>query len=663
VITTVDAFPNLPNISQPTKMLLEPVADPRWFVLRKTGQLVVFDPDNATSVSTYIDLSGVVRTASEGGLLGLAFHPDYPATPEIFLSYTRNHTGPPMRSVISRFILDNVTTPGAGTVEQVILEVDQDFDNHNGGDIAFGADDLLYIGFGDGGSGGDPNNRAQDTSRLLGSFLRIDVLGPGVSHPTNPYNIPAGNPFAGNAECGPGANANDCPEIYAWGMRNPWRWSFDPPTGDLWVGDVGQVTWEEVDIVELGGNYGWRCREGAHDYNTSGCSGTGYMDPVAEYGRTEGNSITGGFVYRGSAVPGLAGRYVFADYGSGRFWSLAADGQGGYTREELVDTSTGPTSFAVDAAGELYFTDINNSRLRRIVDAGGGGSDPIPDLLSDTGCVSPADVTQPYAGLIPYDINAPFWSDEAAKDRYIGLPNGTTIAVGSDGDWQFPAGTVIVKNFRVNGELIETRHLMRHPDGDWAGYTYEWNDAQTEATLVQGGKVADIGTQDWIFPSEAQCMQCHTNAAGFALGPETAQLNRDFTYPQTARTANQLDTLDHIAVFASPLPGSPPSMADPADVSADLNDRARAYLHSNCSQCHRPNGPTPVDIDFRYTTSLTDTNACDAQPQAGDLGIINARIIAPGDATRSVLVDRMQRRDTFGMPPIGSDITRRKAAA
>ncbi|MGB5737910.1 MAG: PQQ-dependent sugar dehydrogenase, partial [Woeseia sp.] len=344
-ITTIDAFPNLPSTNQPTKMLLEPVANPRWFLLEKTGLLRVFDATSANTLTTYLDLTGVVRTASEGGLLGMAFHPDYPTTPEIFLSYTINHTGPNMRSVISKFVLDSVTAPGAGTVEHVILQLDQDFDNHDGGDIAFGPDGMLYIGFGDGGSGGDPNNRAQDTRHMLGSFLRIDVLDASVSYPANPYVIPADNPFAPNAKCGPGLNANDCPEIYAWGLRNPWRWSFDPATDQLWAGDVGQNAWEEVDIIELGGNYGWRCREGAHDYNQSGC-GSGFVEPVSEYGHNSsgGTSITGGFVYRGSAIPELVGRYVFGDYGSGRIWALQDDGQGGYTNEELLDTSYGIVS-------------------------------------------------------------------------------------------------------------------------------------------------------------------------------------------------------------------------------------------------------------------------------------------------------------------------------
>lgn len=657
-VSVVDPFPNLQNVNLPTKMLMEPVANPRWFVLQKTGELVTFDPDNANSLSTYLDLSDVVRTASEGGLLGMAFHPDYPNTPEIFLSYTIDHTGPAMRSVVSRFILDNVTNPGAGTIEQVILSADQERDNHNGGDIAFGPDGYLYIGFGDGGGAGDTRNRSQDTSWFLGSMLRIDVIGPGVSFPANPYDIPIENPFAGNAECGPGANANACPEIYAWGFRNPWRWSFDPDTGDLWLGDVGQGSWEEVDLVELGGNYGWRCREGAHDFNTSGC-GTGLIDPITEYPRSDGQSITGGFVYRGTAIPELVGKYIFADFGSGRIWALQPDGQGGYTNDLLIDTNFGPTSFGVDQDGELYLTDLNNSRLRKLELAGAGTPDTIPTLLSNTGCTDPGDVTQPSAGLVPYDINALFWSDGAAKERFIGLPNGTTITRDANDDWDFPNGTVVVKNFRLQGNLVETRHLMRHPDGVWAGYTYEWNGQQTEATRVQGGKTVNIGGQDWIYPSEGQCMVCHTSAAGFSLGPETSQLNKDFTYPSTQRIASQLETLDHIMMFTTPLPGPAsglPELTDPQDMSASLNDRARAYLHTNCAGCHRPGGPTPSTMDFRYTTSLSNTNACDAVPLEGDLGIANARLIAPGDSARSIVINRISRRDSDGMPPLGSNL-------
>jgi len=656
-IDVVDAFPNLPAMSQAVKVLVEPVADPRWFVLRKTGQIAVFDPDNATSVSTFLDMNDFasLRTASEGGLLGMAFHPDYPGVQEVFVSYTINGPVTEMRSVISRLILDDLATPtAAGTTEEVILEVDQFASNHNGGDIAFGADDLLYIGLGDGGGGGDPQETGQDTTRLLGSFLRIDVIGTGAD-----YAIPPGNPLAAANpnKCGPGLNAADCPEIYAWGMRNPWRWSFDPPTGVLWAGDVGQGAWEEIDQIVVNGNYGWDCREGAHDFELTGCSGP-FVEPVSEYPHTNGNrSITGGFVYRGAAIPGLVGRYVFGDFESGRIWALQPDGMGGFSNEELIATSTNPSSFGVDQDGELYFTDFSG-RIMQLVSSG-GGVDPVPDLLSDSGCTDGADITQPYSGLVPYDINVPFWSDGAAKDRYIGLPTSSTIVIDGQDDWNFPPGTVLVKNFRLDGTLIETRHLMRHPDGVWAGYTYEWNATQTEATRVRGGKTELIDGQDWVFPDEAECLQCHTVVAGVALGPETSQMNKDFTYPSTGRTHSQLETLDTIAMFSSPLQGTPatlPSMPDPMDMAADLGERARAYLHTNCAQCHQPGGPTPTDLDLRYTTLLANMNACDVAPDAGGLGLTMPRIIAPGNASRSVLVARTNRRDVDGMPPLGSTI-------
>jgi uncharacterized repeat protein (TIGR03806 family) len=647
-VSVQEAFPNLPSIASPVKALVEPVANPRWFLVERSGRVFVFDPADATALDVWLDVRPV-STAGEGGLLGIAFHPDYPATPEVFLSFTR---GSPFRTVISRFILDNIDAPGAGTVEEIIMTVDQDFNNHNGGDIAFGNDGFLYIGLGDGGSAGDPLERAQSRTTLLGSMLRIDVDGTGAG-----YEIPADNPFVGNAKCGPGLNGNICPEIYAWGFRNPWRWSFDRPTGELWLGDVGQDRWEEVDVVVSGGNYGWDCREGAHDFEATGCNGP-FEEPVSEYGHSLGQSITGGYVYRGTGVPALSGRYVFGDFVSGRIWALAPDGAGGYSNEELVETGVNISSFAIDQDGEVYYLDFGAGRIMQLVSSG-GGLDPVPDQLSASGCVDPGDVTQPYSGLFPYGLNAPFWSDGAAKDRHIGVPNGQTIAIDGQDDWEFPPGTVIVKNFRLGDRLVETRHLMRHPDGGWAGYTYEWNAAQTEATRVRGGKVANIDGQDWIFPDEAECLACHTAAAGRALGPETSQMNRDFTYPPTGRTHGQLETFDVLAMFSSPLQGDPatlPAMPDPMAETADIGARARAYLHTNCSQCHRPGGPTPTSLDLRYTTALADTAACDAAPQSGDLGIDMARIIAPGEAARSVLVARMNVRDLNAMPPIGSNL-------
>jgi mono/diheme cytochrome c family protein len=200
---------------------------------------------------------------------------------------------------------------------------------------------------------------------------------------------------------------------------------------------------------------------------------------------------------------------------------------------------------------------------------------------------------------------------------------------------------------------------MRHPDGVWAGYTYEWDDNETNAVRVIGGKTKLIDGQSWTYPSEGQCDSCHTVAAGFALGLESAQMNRDFTYVSTGRTANQLTTLDHIALFDAALPNVPdsqPRLTDPANAAASLDSRARAYLHTNCSQCHRPLGPAPSAMDLRYQASLAATNTCDLAPIHGDLGIANARLIAPGDPSRSILVNRMSRRDVHGMPPLASSL-------
>jgi uncharacterized repeat protein (TIGR03806 family) len=652
-------FANL-DLSQPLGLVQAPDDPDRWYALEKTGRVLVFanDPD-VTLAAELIDLNDAftVDTASEGGLLGMAFHPDFAQNGEVFLSWT---SGPPMVSVIARFTsADDGATLDPGSVE-TILTIEQDFANHNGGHIAFGNDGLLYIGFGDGGSGGDPLARAQDTTNLLGSMLRIDVDG------GSPYAVPPGNPFAANPLCpaDPDAGLTDCPEIYAWGLRNPWRWSFDRDTGALWLGDVGQGAREEIDLVTLGGNYGWDCREGSTGFGSPSpdcSSANGLIDPVHDYPRSLGFSITGGYVYRGSSVPGLVGNYLFADYGTGRIWRLVADGRGGYNAEELLDTSLSIASFGEGNDGELYVIDIAGGAIYRIDQAAGSGPTmpAMPTLLSATGCVDPAAPTEPASGLIPYDVAAPFWSDGAEKSRWLALPDGTAVTVDADGDFALPDGAVAMKHFMLGGRLIETRLLMRHPGGNLAGYSYAWDADETDATLVTGGRVETIDGQDWVYPSSGECDACHTTAAGGSLGLETAQLNGELTYPATGRTANQLLTLDTIGALAPPLgdPAVLPALVDPADPAAPLEARARAYLHTNCAQCHRPGGPTPSDIDLRYATLLDATETCDVPPQAGDLGIgAGARIIAPGDAASSVIVARMDRRDASAMPPLASSI-------
>ena len=276
------------------------------------------------------------------------------------------------------------------------------------------------------------------------------------------------------------------------------------------------------------------------------------------------------------------------------------------------------------------------------------------DQLSQTGCVDPSNPSIAASGLIPYEINIPFWSDGADKQRFMALPNGETLS--ADADWIFPIGSVLLKHFRLNGELIETRLFMRHNDGGWAGYSYEWNAAQTDANLVgAAGKTKTIAGQEWRYPSANECLSCHTAIAGFSLGLETAQMNRDFTYPDTGRSANQIDTLEHIGLFTDDLESRPKLLATD-DPNASLEDKARGYLHSNFAQCHQPGGTTPANIDFRYGASFVEVRVCDLDPDSGDLGIVDAKLLAPGDAARSVISARIRTRDANAMPPLGSSL-------
>ncbi|MHB9029111.1 MAG: PQQ-dependent sugar dehydrogenase, partial [Candidatus Latescibacterota bacterium] len=279
---------------------------------------------------------------NEMGLLGLAFHPDFESNGYFFVDYTAAN---PMRTVISRFTVSRSNPDSADPrSEFFILEIPQPFENHNGGQIVFGPDRYLYIALGDGGSGGDPNGNGQNRASLLGKILRIDVNHPGA---TARYGIPADNPFAGNTN-------GYRPEIYAFGLRNPWRFSFDTVTGQLWAADVGQNKWEEVNLIEKGGNYGWNTMEGKHCFTSSTCDTTGLRLPVIEYDRSLGSSITGGFVYRGKKAPEFFGAYIYADYVSGRIWKLMYSRESGPINELLLDTSLFISSFGVDADQELY---------------------------------------------------------------------------------------------------------------------------------------------------------------------------------------------------------------------------------------------------------------------------------------------------------------------
>jgi len=639
-VTLTRVFAQLPALANTVALVPSPLERGRWFAVSQTGTVWSFAPTD-TARTRALDITTRVRSGGEAGLLGIAFHPDVARNRYVFLSYTAPpQSGEALRSRVSRFTLrdDRTIDPGS---ERTILELSQPYTNHNGGGIAFGPDGMLYLGFGDGGSANDPMRYGQNLNSLLGKFLRIDVNVP--DNGTARYAIPADNPFAGGGGRG---------EIWAWGLRNPWRWSFDTATGELWAGDVGQGRLEEVDVIRRGGNYGWNTMEGSTCLTGSTCNRTGLILPVVEYPRTEGASITGGYVYRGRAVPSLTGSFVFADYVSGRVWAVTYDANGAPQRTLLASTGRNISTFAQDPDGEVYAVSYDG-RVDRI-DPSGPAMDRVPRTLTATGCVDPANPLRPAAGLIPYAPNAPFWSDGAEKSRHLALPEGARITVAPDGDWDLPIGTVLVKDFTLGGRRIETRLMVRHDDGDWAGYTYAWNDTQTDAALLDGSLTRTFPGGSWYYPSRAQCMECHTRAAGRSLGLETAQLNGAITYPATGRRANQLDTLEAIGAFTAPLPATRPRLVDPSGTDGTLDDRARAYLHTNCAQCHRPGGPGRGTMDLRASTPLAMTNTCDAAPTAGDLGVANARLLAPTAPTRSVLALRPRDTGLNRMPPIGS---------
>ena len=363
-MTVEEAFSNL---ALPRMVFLTHAGDGtnRLFVVLQPGWVVLFENDGAVdSTDVFLGLRQRVNDrGNEEGLLGLAFDPDYASNGYFYVYYT---AASPRRSVISRFSVDGDEPDRADPEsEYVLLEVPQPFANHNGGMLAFGPDGYLYVSLGDGGAAGDPAHNGQNPGTLLGSILRIDPRTPsdGIR-----YSIPPDNPFVGVA----GARE----EIWAYGLRNPWRFSFDrgvgeegagPQKGELWAGDVGQSDYEEVDLIRPGRNYGWNVMEGLHCYDPPGtaCDPTGLELPIVEYPLTGGNcAVTGGYVYRGSRLPSLYGAYVYGDYCSGRVWGLRYDGQRVTEQTLLVDSSLRISSFGEDAAGELYMLSFGGSIWR-----------------------------------------------------------------------------------------------------------------------------------------------------------------------------------------------------------------------------------------------------------------------------------------------------------
>jgi glucose/arabinose dehydrogenase len=329
--------------------------DARLFITLQSGLVMIFDGTRLLT-TPFLDVRNLVSNGNERGLLSIAFHPHYAENGFFYVNYT-NTNG---HTVVARYHVSSDPNRADANSAQQILFVEQPFENHNGGQLQFGPDGYLYIGMGDGGSGGDPGNRAQNKNELLGKLLRIDVDG------AFPYAIPPSNPFA---------NGGGRPEIWAYGLRNPWRFTFDRATGDLWIADVGQGSWEEVDVqrvTSIGGeNYGWRTMEGTHCFNPStNCNRTGLVLPVLEYNHAGGAcSVTGGYVYRGTQSPRLQGTYIYGDFCNGRVWGATLDQQGLATISSFVDTTFNISTFGEDVNGEVYVADYSGGVIYRIVDS------------------------------------------------------------------------------------------------------------------------------------------------------------------------------------------------------------------------------------------------------------------------------------------------------
>lgn len=371
-------------------------------------------------------------------------------------------------------------------------------------------------------------------------------------------------------------------------------------------------------------------------------------------------------MYRGRAIPELRGKTIYADHATGRVFAVTKAGK----PEVLIAGGPALSHIEEDGDGELLFVGYGEQRYVKGVTQGGRiyrlvpseveGAGAAPLTLSRTGCVDPAKPTEVAPGLIPYEVNAPLWSDGTDKRRWISLPPDGTIEVGEDGDWDLPVGTVLVKEFSLGGKRVETRLLVHHEDGDWSGFSYEWDAGDKDATLVPDGKVVRLAHgQPWTIPSRAQCLECHTQAAGRTLGLETGQLDRDFA-KGTKQKGNQLAYLRKRKLLANE-PKSVPRFVSYGG-SESLEEQARSYLHANCSNCHRPGGTAQAEMDLRKSTPLAATNACGVEPNISDLGIADAKLIAPGDAAKSVVAARMRHLDDKRMPPLATAIVDEQGA-
>ncbi|MFI5316883.1 MAG: PQQ-dependent sugar dehydrogenase, partial [Myxococcota bacterium] len=658
----VDAFPFL-RFSSPLFVTSIPGDADRLAVIEQGGRALVFPNDRYSfGADVLVDLSAAgaswapVLAGGEQGLLGLAFDPDFAANGFLYVDYSvaaqSCGTAHDCTRVVRLHATEGETLAVDPDSATTLLQLEQPFANDKAGALAFGPDGMLWIASGDGGGDGDPQNNAQRLDSLLGKILRIDV------HRGGSYAVPGDNPFAGQ----PSVRG----EIFAYGLRNPMRFSFDRLTGDLWLGDVGEGAQQEIDRIPFGSpggqNFGWNLCEGAVDFSGAGCAAPGLTPPVLEYADdgAGGSSVIGGTLYRGAGLPALYGNYVYADYASGRIW--AWDPAGGAAPAQIA-TQKSVSALGEDRAGELLVVSRSDGALRRFVPAGSELDPNVPESLSGTGLFADVPSLEPAAGLIPYEVNVPAWASNAATRRWLALPGDQRIGFSPTSAWTLPVGSALVEQFDLPGSSgtpihVETRVLVRQTSG-WRGYTYWWPPDQTHADLITGSLLysyeVDFGggpeVLDWYFPTPTECLGCHSEVGGRALGMRTRQLNRVFG--GDARQ-NQIDRFNCLGLFDAPVAPAGTFDAFPeASADATLDRHARSYLDVNCSSCHSPGAPIAGGMDLRFDTPAPATRTIFIPAAQGDLGIPNGVRVHPGHPERSVLIARMTTDDpSLWMPPL-----------
>ena len=639
------------------------------------------------------------------------FHPRFATNGYLYVGDNAAVKGGPKKSRIVRYTM-NRQPPYQLLKDSEKVIIEWESNGHNGAAVVFGLDGMMYITSGDGTSDSDDNVTGQGLEHLLAKVLRIDVDRP---DPGREYSIPRDNPLVGK----PGVRA----ETWCVGMRNPWRMTVDPKTGHIWVGNNGQDLWEQAYLIRRGANYGWSVYEGSHPfYLQRKLAPWPHTLPTVEHHHREARSLTGGVVYHGKKYPRLQGSYIYGDYSTGKIWAVRHDGKKIQYHQEIADSNLAISGFVIDPDGELLVLDYQGGE-------GGGvyrlqpkprqvAAADFPRRLSETGLFKSVagHVVQP--SLIPYSVNAPLWSDGAIKSRFLALPKADSrIDFTGSKAWGLPEQTVLVKSFALEMEpgkvasrrWIETR-LMTRQEGEWVGYSYAWNDEQTEAHLVETAgrdrtfelqEAAGVRQQVWHYPSRSECMVCHSRASNYVLGVSTLQMNKVHDYGGIKD--HQFRTLEHLGLFqtswqkdavsrrreqlvASGLkpaevntqmtrvanvsgqrtapgkttllfhgPAGYDKLVNPYDAAASLDERARSYLHSNCAQCHVNAGGGNSQINLEYHQDVKRLKAIGVAPVHDRFGLEDARIIAPGNPDGSTLFLRVARRGRGQMPQLSTN--------